>query len=85
MKCDDKRMALLIKIQEMQFVAIELQQYLDTHPCDADALNDYRCAVDVLHKYIKEYECEYGSLIALSPHYDGDNWDWAEGPWPWEM
>ncbi|KYZ75837.1 spore coat protein CotJB [Anaerosporomusa subterranea] len=85
MKCDDRQMAMLMKIQEMQFVSIELQLYLDTHPCDQDALNDYRCAVEALHKYIMEYETEFGSLIALSPHYTGDNWDWAEGPWPWEM
>lgn len=85
MNCDEMQMAMLKKIQEMQFVAIELQLYLDTHPCDQDALNDYRCAVDVLHHHIMEYETEYGTLIALSHHYSGDNWDWAEGPWPWEM
>lgn len=85
MKCDDKQLALLKSVQQMQFVAIELQLYLDTHPCDADALNDYRCAVDALHERIVEYEKRYGTLIALSPTAKSDEWDWAQGPWPWEM
>ncbi len=82
---NNKQCALLKKIQEMEFVAIELLLYLDTHPEDTDALNDYNCAVDVMEKYLQEYEDEYGSLIALGHHGVRGCWDWSEDPWPWEV
>ena len=43
MKCDEQ-MSMLMKVQEMQFVALELNLYLDTHVCDEDALNDFKKA-----------------------------------------
>ena len=38
---DMTKCELLRKISEYQFVAVELNLYLDTHPCDADARSDY--------------------------------------------
>ena len=32
---------LLTRISEIQFVCVELNLYIDTHPDDADALSDY--------------------------------------------
>ncbi|VBB05274.1 cotjb protein [Lucifera butyrica] len=80
----EKQMMLLRKIQEMSFVATELHLYLDTRPCDQDALNDYNCAVDVVKKYRNEYEAEFGSIMALGFHGDKE-WTWICDPWPWEM
>ena len=82
---NSKQSALLLKIQEMEFVAIELQLYLDTHPCDADALNDYNCAVDALRKYMLEYEAAFGAISASGHHGGNGKWDWIDSPWPWEM
>jgi len=79
-----QQMVLLKKIQEMEFVAIELQLYLDTHPGDREALNDYNCAIEVLNRLMKEYEDVFGSLLALG-HHGCNGWNWLEGPWPWEI
>ncbi|WP_425059325.1 hypothetical protein SCACP_40090 [Sporomusa carbonis] len=82
----EKQLMLLRKIQEMEFVAIELNLYLDTHPCDDDALNDFNCAVEMLKKYKEKYECEYGPLLNFG--FGGlsrQPWQWAQGPWPWEL
>ena len=87
MNCD-KQAAMLKRIQEIEFVAIELNLYLDTHPCDEDALNDYQCAVEVLRKLKAEYECEYGPLLNFGHgggNVMGKPWQWAQGPWPWEL
>lgn len=62
MNCQ-QQMGMLMKVQEMQFVALELNLYLDTHPCDPDALNDFNCAVEMLKKYKQAYESEYGPLL----------------------
>jgi len=80
----EKQMALLRQIQEMEFVAIELQIYLDTHPCDQDALNDYNCAIEKLERLMAEYTKDYGSIVALGYH-GSTRWLWMESPWPWEM
>ncbi|SDF61072.1 spore coat protein CotJB [Sporolituus thermophilus] len=82
MDCE-RQLAMLKRVQEMEFVAIELGLYLDTHPCDEDAIYDYNCAIDLLKKYIKEYEDQYGPLTPMAK--SKVPWQWAEGPWPWEL
>lgn len=82
MDCE-KQLAMLRRVQEMEFVAIELNLYLDTHPCDEDAVHDFNCAVELLKKYMKEYEDEFGPLLPMTK--SKVPWQWMEGPWPWEM
>lgn len=85
MDCE-KQAARLKKIQEMEFVAVELNLYLDTHPCDADAINDYNCAVQALRRLVEDYEEEYGPLIHFGMGgYSGEPWQWSQGPWPWQL
>lgn len=82
----DKQCAMLRKVQQMEFVALELNLYLDTHPCDKEALHDYKCAVDLLKKYEHEYICQFGPLLNFGEQpLTADRWQWVEGPWPWEM
>ena len=85
MSCEQQR-SMLIKVQEMQFVALELNLYLDTHPCDKDALNDFNCAVEKLKKYKQAYEQVYGPL--LNSGMSGlakETWQWVDCPWPWQL
>lgn len=82
----EKQMAMLKRLQEMEFVAIELNLYLDTHPGDVDALNDYNCAVEMVRRLMAEYEESYGPLMPFGMQSSkGHHWQWIEGPWPWEM
>lgn len=80
----EKQMMLLLKLQEMEFVQVELHLYLDTHPCDQDALNDYNCALQTLERLKKEYTDEFGSLSQDGFH-GAKEWNWINSPWPWEM
>ena len=81
-----KRLSKLMKISELQFVAVELNLYLDTHPCDQEALNDYNCAAERLEALKKEYEAEFGPLLNFGfSEADADHWQWIDSPWPWEM
>lgn len=87
MNCENQ-MALLKRIQEIEFVAVELNLYLDTHPCDEDALNDFCCASEMLMRLKKEYEAEYGPLMNFGFGGCGCSktpWQWIESPWPWEI
>jgi spore coat protein JB len=85
MDCSEQA-SMLKRIQEMEFVAVELNLYLDTHPCDEEAVNDYNCAVEVLKKMRKDYEAAFGPLFNFG--WGGCSrapWQWVEGPWPWEI
>jgi len=85
MNCE-QQMSMLIKVQEMGFVALELNLYLDTHPCDKDALNDFNCAVKLLKKYKQAYEQEFGPLLNFGMSgFAKESWQWIENPWPWEL
>lgn len=85
MSCE-KQLAMLKKLQEMEFVAVELNLYLDTRPCDTDALNDYNCAVEMIRKLVQEYEAEFGPLLNFGMGgFSKEPWQWAKGPWPWEL
>lgn len=77
---------MLKKIQEMEFVAVELNLYLDTHPCDEGAVNDYNCAVEALMQLKKEYVACFGPLLNFGwgGHSEAP-WQWVKGPWPWEL
>ena len=74
---------LQTRIGEVQFVCVELNLYLDTHPDDADALNDYLSYSRLLGELINEYETEYGPLLGFG-HSPSDKGSWALSEWPWE-
>lgn len=72
-------------IQSLGFMMDELRLFLDTHPCDVDAL-----------KCFEHYQCEYnkqstalegvlGPINTTSQPVSGDSWKWVETPFPWEL
>ena len=56
---------LLTRISEIQFVCVELNLYIDTHPDDADALSDYYHYSTMLKSLIESYEQQYGPLLGF--------------------
>jgi len=78
-----KQEALLRKIMEYDFYAIDLNLYLDTHPTDRRAIRMFREAVEKSNSLKKEYNKLYGPLTAADV-MDNDYWTWIYGPWPWE-
>jgi len=79
-----ERNRLLKQIQEVEFAALELQLYLDTHPYDQRALMEYNDYANQLLMLKQQYEMLYGPLLnyGFSPNHG--SWRWLEGPWPWE-
>lgn len=79
LSCDQ----LMLKIQECEFVCVELNEYLDTHPDDVRARVDYNCYSKHLKALKHRYECAYGPLH----DFGNSQWDsgsWVCSPWPWE-
>lgn len=86
MAVDQKCYELLRRIQELEFIGVELTLYLNTHPDDANALADYNRVAMELVPLRRQYEQLYGPLTsyAMEP-ITGNTWRWIDDPWPWEM
>lgn len=76
--------SLLMKISEYEFVCVELNEYLDTHPGDMAARNDYDCYSRALGELIAHYEATYAPLLNFghSPNAAGC---WVCSKWPWQL
>ncbi len=75
--------AMLRQIQAIQFAAIELHLYLNTHPRDQRALEEYNELVCKLEQLEAEYTERYGMLYMLQQ--SGFPWEWNREPWPWDI
>ncbi len=75
--------ALLTKIGEARFACVELQLYLDTHPEDLEAKNDFNSYAEALQHLCAEYTESYGPLenFGNSTHDAGS---WVYQKWPWQ-
>jgi spore coat protein JB len=77
--------SLLRRLQALEFTALELNLYLDTHPDDMNALRDFNAISAELAEVKKEYEARYGPLLNFGHSLSPGEWRWLEEPWPWEI
>ncbi len=65
------------------FCVRELNLYLDTHPDDCEALEEFRkCRSEFLR--LKDEYVACGGTWTVTDSGCGDRWDWIDSPWPWE-
>lgn len=77
---------LLEELQRADFVLVELQLYLDTHPGDAQAIQQFNQFVQYRTQLAQRYEAEYGPLMQFGHSgYSKHPWQWVETPWPWQV
>ncbi|RAL25716.1 spore coat protein CotJB [Thermoflavimicrobium daqui] len=76
---------MLRKLQEVDFVLVELNLYLDTHPRDSNALKQYNQLAQERQKLRFQYECEFGPLNNFGHSFNQYPNGWNEPPWPWQI
>lgn len=77
---------LLHEINEVSFAVYDILLYLDTHPCDKEAMEFYLKHVSKRKKLLEEYARSFGPLTVDTAEYScGDTWKWMEQPFPWEQ
>ncbi|MBE3584646.1 MULTISPECIES: spore coat protein CotJB [Desulfofundulus] len=82
---DSRQLQLLHEIMALEFTAIELNLYLDTHPEEQEPLNDYNQVTERLNQLKAHYEHLYGPLVSYGFSPSEYPWRWIEEPWPWEI
>ena len=80
---NSERTRLLLKIYQYDFAIDEIVLFLDTHPNDKNALNDYNRFIKERNEIVKEYVEKYGP-IQIEGENKGASWQWINEPWPWQ-
>lgn len=79
---ENTREKMLKEVMALDFMAIELNLYLNTHPYDGRALMIFANTVQRGKMMRENFERMYGPLTASSSN--SYPWPWIESPWPWE-
>ena len=80
------RQEFLDQIRAIEFMILELNLYLDTHPHDIRALKEYNVHTQQLTALKSQYDKQYGPLSNFGTALNhGATWRWLEEPWPWEQ
>lgn len=83
MPTNTEKFELLKQITALDFIAIDLNLYLNTHPMDKKALALFNENMTRTIALKQKYERCYGMLSSagcFSPY----PWQWINEPWPWE-
>ena len=74
---------LLCNLTALDFMAVDLHLYLNTHPNDTEAITKYNQILTKADVLRKEYEKVCGPLSSFrSP--SRAPWEWVDDPWPWQ-
>ena len=76
---------MLHELQAIDFVLVELNLYLDTHPQDAQALEQFNTYAQHRQTLRNQFEQEFGPLMHFGHSYSAYPWQWMETPWPWQV
>jgi spore coat protein JB len=75
----------LEEIQTADFVLVELTLYLDTHPTDMQAIQQYNQYAQYSKQLKEKFESNFGPLQQRSVNRANDRWAWSSEPWPWQV
>lgn len=79
------RQELTNRINAASFAVDDVKLFLDTHPCDKDAMEYFEKYQEMRKCALREYAKYYSSLTIDTVRTDScENWNWIDEPWPWQ-
>ena len=75
---------LLAALSALDFMAVDLHLYMDTHPEDDTALMMYNEIVTKANELRIEFEKLHGPLYSYRS-LNCNDWRWDDDPWPWQI
>lgn len=82
---DDEYYNLLYQLQTVDFSLVELTLFLDTHPTDYQAIQQFNVYAQQRAQIKNQFESRYGPLQQYGNSFSRYPWEWSEGPWPWQV
>lgn len=75
---------LLRQLMALDFMSVDLQLYLDTHPYDREAISEYNNIIKEADLVRMKYEKNFGPLCSFRSLSSDDKFEWINDPWPWQ-
>ena len=82
MNCEQNRM--LREISVLSFTIVELTLFLDTHPCNQEAMRHFDYYNRIKKEKCEEYAKLFGPLTLNQAKGRSQEFLWTMQPWPWE-
>ena len=78
------REMLLSQLTALDFMAVDLGLYLNTHPEDSAAIAEYNKIIKAADMLRAKYQQNLGPLCSFRSYArDKNNWQWINCPGPW--
>ena len=75
----------LLELQKVQFALVELTLYLDTHPNDMQAVQQFNQLAQQRSQLAYAFEMKHGPLMQFGHSFSRFPWQWNDTPWPWQV
>ena len=76
---------LLKKLSALDFIAVDLALFLNTHPDNNEAIQAYNQVITAADTVRMKYEEAFGPLCSFRSYAANTNhWEWTHDPWPWQ-
>lgn len=75
----------MLELQQIGFMLVELNLFLDNNPEDQEAINNYNCLFQSYWEKKNAYEAQFGPLANFGYCPANYPWSWVCEPWPWEI
>ena len=83
-KMNTEQENMLRNIGIVDFVTIEMTEYLDTHPFDREAMEYFNHYMRMKNQMMHDYAVKFGPLSLSVADTCGKEGKWALQPMPWE-
>ncbi len=84
-KLDETYYRMLHELQAIDFVLLELNLYLNTHPHDHQAIEQYNRTAVQRAQLAQQFESAYGPLRNFGQSLTRAPFQWNQEPWPWQV
>ncbi|MCD8509287.1 MAG: spore coat protein CotJB [Bacillus sp. (in: Bacteria)] len=73
---------MMEELQAIDFVLVDLTLYLDTHPHDYNAIQQFNDCSQARRNLKNKFEEKFGPLQQYGNSYSNYPWNWNDPPWP---
>lgn len=75
---------IIRRLTILDFLAVDLQLYLNIHYDDKEAIEKYNSVVKEADSLRALYEKCYGPIYSFRSESNSNEFTWIDNPWPWE-